>query len=247
MKIILLIIIFSLNILAQKETKHLYYYYTSDDAWTPADLPITDVAFWGESDNVVLNGTLVSQFTDLSGNGNHLPALDTLASPDYTLDGLNGYPIIQFDKYGQHTERMYKAFTMVKPQVLYLVLRTDGWTSGRYYCDGTNPLSMGIRQNTASPQFLLYPNGIANETGLTIGEWKILRIVSDDANSSIRVNLGSLRTGTITSTNMNGLSIGAGANCVKYSLVGVLLLRAVPTASEDAAIMKYFNDKYAIY
>jgi hypothetical protein len=67
---------------------------------TPDKIPGINIAAWFdamESSSVILDGTTVSQWRDISGNNRHVTQAIKANQPTYTPDGLNGKPALSFD------------------------------------------------------------------------------------------------------------------------------------------------------
>lgn len=68
-------------------------------AWTPAALG-SALALWldaSDASTITLNGSAVSQWNDKSGNNRHATQATAANQPTYTLNGLNGKPVLTFD------------------------------------------------------------------------------------------------------------------------------------------------------
>lgn len=68
-------------------------------AWTPANLG-SALSLWldaSDSSTITLNGSTVSQWNDKSGNARNASQATAAAQPTYTLNGLNGKPVLTFD------------------------------------------------------------------------------------------------------------------------------------------------------
>ena len=68
-------------------------------ALTPAELG-ADLALWLDAEDaasITLNGSTVSQWDDKSGNDRHVTQPTAASQPTYTLNGLNGKPVLTFD------------------------------------------------------------------------------------------------------------------------------------------------------
>jgi hypothetical protein len=67
---------------------------------TPDKIPGINIAAWFdamESSSVILDGTTVSQWRDISGNNRHVTQATKANQPTYTPDGLNRKPALSFD------------------------------------------------------------------------------------------------------------------------------------------------------
>ena len=76
-KLRLLTIFFSSSWL--KVISFLFFSFSLFSQFQPSNLP--NLKLWLKSENVILNGTKVSQWTDLSGNNNHIIQNDANKQP----------------------------------------------------------------------------------------------------------------------------------------------------------------------
>ena len=69
-----------------------------ENLWTPVQLG-SSLALWldaADASTVILNGSTVSQWIDKSGNGRHVSQATAADQPIYTLNGLNGLPVLDW-------------------------------------------------------------------------------------------------------------------------------------------------------
>ena len=67
--------------------------------WRPDELGAF-LALWLDAEDaasITLNGSTVSQWNDKSGNARHVSQATAASQPTYTLNGLNGKPVLTFD------------------------------------------------------------------------------------------------------------------------------------------------------
>jgi hypothetical protein len=67
--------------------------------WRPSDLG-SALALWLDAEDaasITLNESTVSQWNDKSGNNRHASQATAANQPTYTLNGLNGKPVLTFD------------------------------------------------------------------------------------------------------------------------------------------------------
>jgi len=68
--------------------------------WTPSELG-SALALWldaADAGTITLNGSNVSQWNDKSGNSRHILQASPALQPSYQAPGLNGYPIVDFER-----------------------------------------------------------------------------------------------------------------------------------------------------
>jgi len=90
--------IYAQDVAANTVSKQITINYVSPSLWTPIQLG-TNLTLWLDAANtnsVVLNGSNVSQWSDLSGQGNSVYNSIASTQPTYQPTGLNGLPTINF-------------------------------------------------------------------------------------------------------------------------------------------------------
>jgi len=68
--------------------------------WTPSELG-SALALWldaADAGTITLNGSTVSRWNDKSGNSRHISQANPALQPSYQAPGLNGYPIVDFER-----------------------------------------------------------------------------------------------------------------------------------------------------
>lgn len=72
------------------------------ELWEPAELG-SSLALWldaADASTITLNGSTVSQWSDKSGNGNHVSNATAATQPAYLTTGWNGKPTVSFTRLG---------------------------------------------------------------------------------------------------------------------------------------------------
>ncbi len=105
----------------------------------PSDLP--NLKLWLKSDSLVLNGSTVSQWTDISGNNNHIIQTDVLKQPTIINNQLNGYPVVHFDGVNDNLNAIFSQ-SYNNELTVFIVMRNNAANPVFIYDGGTNYLSM---------------------------------------------------------------------------------------------------------
>ena len=111
-------------------------------------IPIDGLSMWVAADRSMMTRTVgaetfVSQWTDLSGNGNHLVQANESYQPAFIDSAVNGHPALEFD--GTNHRMSSAAFATGGEVTIFVVAKPDGGASnayGRVFAHGSN--SAGI-------------------------------------------------------------------------------------------------------
>jgi len=96
--------------------------FISSLAFNPSDL--SGLAAWwdaSDSDNVVLNGSNVSEWLDTSGNGRDLTQAVTGSQPEYDAVQINGLSTITFDGIDEFLQRNAFLINLVTYSLFYII------------------------------------------------------------------------------------------------------------------------------
>ena len=117
----------------------MFFSFSLFSQFQPSNLP--NLKLWLKSDNVILNGTKVSQWTDLSGNNNHIIQNDANKQPLLMPSMLNGYPTVKFDGVNDNMKGMF-AQTLSNQVTVFIIMNNLSSNSVFVYDGGTNYLSL---------------------------------------------------------------------------------------------------------
>ncbi len=172
----------------------------------PSDL--AGLKLWCKyNSGITVTGAGVSQWDDVSGNGNHLKQGTDTNRPSKEADGS-----ILFD--GVDNFLKADAFTLVQPETVYLLVKQVTWTLARRFFDG-NIVNTGlIYQNPTTPTIKMYAGSDSGENSdLTIDTYSAICAVFNGASSILRVDNNADVSGDVGAGDMGGLTLGAnGAN-----------------------------------
>ena len=101
----------------------------------------TDLIAWYKAANVTKDGSnLVSEITDMSGNGHHLVQATASKQPVWTDAQLNGHPVLNFDGNDDLIEVAFGT-TYARPNTIFVVFNIEaltGWFQAIYQGGTTN-------------------------------------------------------------------------------------------------------------
>jgi len=205
------------------------------DYWeSPITFPseLTDLKLWNRFDQgITVTGSGVSQWDDVSGNGNHLKQTTDNRRPAKQSDGS-----ILFDAINDFLQA--DAFILTQPETIYLLVKQVTWDNGDAIFDG-NTLNTGrLYQNGTTPTLSCYAGADgANTTDLALDTYGVITVVFDHDNSLnlLQVNSGTPSTDTAFGTaDMGGFILGAVATPSNYSNIQIKEV-LVYSAAHDAA------------
>ncbi len=185
----------------------------------------------------------VSQWTDRSGQDNHLPQAIGTNQPLWSSDG------VLFDGVDNFMKAV--GFTYGQPEQIYIVLKQVTWTISEFVMDGSAGGQRGILyQRTATPGLMVFA-GIDSSlnNNLAIGAFGIIRILFNGASSKFQINETAAITADFGSNDMDGFTLGANFVPGNYSNIEVkeIILRDIDdTDANEQEIYDYLAEKYSI-
>lgn len=184
-------------------------------------------------------GQTVSQWTDQSGNANHLLQASagnqpTLASGIYTFNGT--------------TQFMTCApFTLNQPITVYLRARQISWVNNTYIFDGNTVNVMALVPTSASPTIGQYSGGFANldSDWLVDSNFYSVATVWSGASSLIKVGSNAAVSGQNPGTNAaGGFALAAkidGSGGANIAVKEVIIYSVAHDATTIASVISYLN------
>lgn len=251
----LLLLITALFILASVEGQILRYSnYTApappeeEEEVIPPSFLTSDgyTAAWyiAEEANLTLDNDSVSTWQDMTSNNRDLTQALEANRPVWN-DG--GYVTI-----AATTGLATGAFTFDQPCFYYAVIYQDTYTPSGYIFAPYTSTSIRIRQHpTSSSSFEIYAGTWWQpvEDDSQLGEWQLLRILLNGANSRLVINGNSDNTGDVGATNPSGFRLGnyVGSNSANVSFKEIILRTGTESSENEAAIVEYLRDKYNLW
>jgi len=217
--------------------------YISFSQLLPNNIP--NLRLWFRSDNVVLNGTSISQWNDMSGNNNHLTQSDASKQPLLESNSLNGYPIVKFDGVNDNLKTMI-AQAITNQVTIFIVLNNTSSNPVFIYDGGSNYLSMIYVSNK-----LYIQSGNPNIFYSKSAPFQYAFFQNEYSTSISRTyENGTLKmVGTLPSPVLNGLTIGTRYQQDTYFYKGniaeIFIYNSLLSASEKNQIELYLRNRYA--
>ena len=177
---------------------------------------------------------------DVSAANNDLTAAaNTPKQPIFVTDH------VHFDGIGNY---MMKAFTWAQPNVIFAVVRQDGWTYGDKIIHNTGTGVLYIEQVATTPQIRVGSSaGSSSASGdLATNTWGIVEMIVTDNAGVLKVDDHDVLAFDPNAYTMGGLCIGgsdapdAFAHC---SFKEIICLSSIPTAEDIALIYAYLVTK----
>ena len=224
----------------------LIYQYLSDKYLPTAEevLASSDTVLWVDSEENVTKdaSNKVSVWGDKSGNGNDLLQATGSAQPLYSTNG------ILFD--GVNDFMKAAAFTLVQPEMVYIVFKQVTWTLNDRIYDGDGYLAMVISQALSTPALNMHAGSSLNNTNLPVNTFGILRALYNGANSKLIINDTTPITGNVGTNNAGGFTIAKkGDSNSKFGNIEVkeiIIRKVADSATNETLIYQYLSDKYGI-
>lgn len=217
---------------------------------------IPSLAAWYEATRgVTLNGSTVSSWADLSGNGRDLTQATAANQPTFSAGEINSRPAITTAAANRFMDTA--AWTFVNTVSVFLVAKNTGTSFAGFFQRGTvNERHAAFRgQGGAAANTLYARRGDSNEgtASYSSSAYNVLQFNYSTTLSQVIVN-GVAGTSNTTSVSYNSdaklLRVFSLSNGV-YGLIGGIAEflyydRNLGTSSEAAAIRRYLGNKYNI-
>lgn len=213
---------------------------------------------WLRADvGVVTNGTLVSQWQDQSGNGNHVRQDTTTNQPTWVSGAINAQPVVRFSAASSTRLTVANNASLHpasgKSSMIAVVKRTSGsgisWVLCKYVT--SNPTGYGLYLNGATANSWINNSSDAT-SALTLGTYGVVEGIYDQSYNKVYVNggtPGSVAYSVAIASNSNPLSIGAdssGTNPLDGDIAEVLLYNRALSDAERQKVEVYLYDRYGI-
>lgn len=233
---------------------------------SPVDILGAPIRFWGNSQNVVLNASSVSQVSNLvSGNAHAVQGVAGL-QPTLDVNILNGYPGITHDDPTFNLIATQAGITgNIYSAMVVSVIDYAGTSNKRIlsYRNGSsndfnnaNGIAAILQDGTTSKLFSWYLSGAAGipPSYLDVAQntFYTIECLLDDTNNTISHWVNGVLVynpawaGTINSTNIN-IGDGQTANTLPMSWTELIVSLAAPSAIQQAAIRNFLRNKYRHY
>lgn len=150
--------------------------------------------------------------------------ISTLAVPIFA--GLGGRAVHYYDGTAYYMKT--STFPLVQPEEIYLLCSQQSWILNDVLFDGDINDYCEVYQTATTPGLKLFAgSNLAQDSGLSVGPWGVIRCIFNGANSSLTVDTSSPTTGDAGTRNSNGYTVArAGSSSTKFGnvLVGRSLI-----------------------
>ncbi len=214
----------------------------------PSDFPY--IKTWQEPDGLLYNGSnFIHQWTDISGNGNHLLQATETNKPLRVAGLLNGYDGVRFNGVDNFLKTL--DFTWNQPETIYIVFNQVSWINTDRIFDGKILNSGNFTQKTSSPNLLIHAGVTFGEiSDFTIGSFHIGTIIFNGANSLIQHNNGTTLLGDAGTNDMGGFTLAAAGDSSLFGNIEVMEKigydTITHTAEQRTQVKNYLSTKYNI-
>jgi hypothetical protein len=168
------------------------------------------------------NGDPLGTLLDLSGNDNHVDAINTSLRPNYVFDGSVGYA--DFNATAA-LDILQKAFTLAQPLTIIVSVRVDTTDLGEFFVDGG--ASSGLSFDLGTGPTLRFNAGgfLDSSQSITFGVNFVATGIADGASSKVAVNANAFTEGNAGANDPGGITFGA--NIAGSTPVPMRLYRAI--------------------
>ena len=239
------------------------FIWNGTNAWNPIGgfLP-TDVAnlkLWLDADDPTTfsfsSSNLISQWNDKSGQGNNLTQ-GTVADQPLLIQGVqNGKPIVRFDAIDDFLQRVnFTGGAISQPDTIYFVCKFPSATSSTngFVFDGdTSRQAVNHDQiSTLSNYGMFSPTVLSTTTTVDTINILLYKAVFNDTSSSLDKSQVQQLSGTTGANGLNGIVLGAPfSRADSFSnpdIAEMLFYESIPSTGDDADIISYLRNKWAL-
>jgi len=202
----------------------------------PSDL--AGLKLWTRfNSGITVTGSGVSQWDDVSGNGNHLTQSADTSRPSKEADGS-----ILFDGVDNF---LRATFTLVQPETIYLLCKQVTWTANDTIFDGIVTNTGRLYQVSSSPILLCNAGAPGISTpDLTLNTYAAMCVLFDEANSTnlIQINSSTSAVDTAFGTEgMGGFTLANDSGGARYSNIQVKECIVFSEAHDAATRLQVIN------
>jgi len=194
---------------------------------------LADLRVWTRFNSCITEGVSgVSQWNDVSSNGNHLKQATDANRMTKEADGsILGNGVDQF--------LQTDAFTLVQPEMIYLLLKQVTWTAGDRIFDGNAYNSGLMNQSGTTPQVGVYAGAPSPSlSDLILDTYGVVTVLFNGASSVFQIDKNTAITGNFGASNMGGFILGANALLGEHSNIQVKEVIIYSTAHDAATRAK---------
>lgn len=185
----------------------------------------------------------VSQWSDRSGNDNHLLQAVGTNQPLHKSTG------VLFD--GVDNFMKCVAFILAQPEQIYIVFKQVSWTNPDRILNGDLENAVFFRQRTTTPSIQVNSGAASGLNGnLAVGAFGIVRILFNGASSELIVNQTAATTGDFGANDMDGFTLGSNGDGTSFysniEVKEIIIRNVADTAPNEQTIYDYLESKYSL-
>jgi hypothetical protein len=206
----------------------------------------------GNSNSVILNGSTVAQWNDLSGNNNNVSQATVGRQPTYVASSAayNNQPVLSFTGATPTFLTCTLGAQIAQPFTAYGVWESDN-TSNVVCLNSASPATTPLGSGAAgTQQFYAFAGTSLNSVGAASNKPSVVCSVLNTTTSAIYVNdsQNASNTGTVNTSNL-GTSIGIGAissanNGMTGKVGSVMLYTGAHTPQQRAKVFRFLASLY---
>lgn len=154
------------------------------------------------------DGDAVSQWNDLSGNGNNLIQATAANRPIYKANIQNNLPVVRFNGL---TAAMAVTYTLNQPEQIFSVLAQQAWVSNTGLFAGITGAAMRLQTSSSSPNVKMVGGVNSSLTAaITVGAFHSVQPIFNGVSSSMQVDSSVvLSNQPLGTTGAGGITLGA--------------------------------------
>lgn len=218
---------------------------------------ISGLALWLRADSgVVLNGTTVSQWQDVSGNGFHCSQASTSAQPLFvsSVPSIANHPAISFD--GNNDVLNGTQITGVNSSSITMFIVADGGaqaanlSAGIFTIGGsgnfwlfrkTASLSYAVNNGTNAQTRI---DNVLPNTGYPYKVFRYLKNIGGTYHLALNSAIGATGTGGVTFTNAN-YAVGRASATINGSIAEIIIYTSALSTTDIDQVENYLYNKYS--
>lgn len=212
-------------------------------------LSMPDLTLWTKIDTgLILNGTKVVEWQDVSGNGNHISQANAIRQPVFIDSVHNNYGSVLFD--GTNDFLKANSFPLNQPTTIFLVFRNEDNSNNSYYFDGN--LVNSMRFSKSGGQYTLYAGSFFNTPLSFSPDYNIITSCFNGGQSFVREDLVQTTNGNPGVSSGDGFTIGGlgiittnPVNYAKFYCSEILIFNDSLSSESIDTIEAYLKNKYA--
>jgi hypothetical protein len=189
---------------------------------------------------------IVSQWSDISGNGKHFTQTTTINKPIWTLNYKNTLPMVVFD--GNNNYMISPVISQSQPFTLFVVGKFITMTASRYMVGCSN--SDSITTDSTNTKWQCY-FGLTGASLLALNtNYYVFTLAVNGTSTTQNLNTTSATISPGTNALNAALTLGSnssGSACGNIALGELLLYSGSLSSIQKTTIQTYLNNKWGIY